>query len=183
MCLNLSPLNLQKAIQMLSVKLGIWRIFKLLIKYLTLQVNPKLSVLLFLWLYGDLYKYWSSVSLLPVQSDLITPNYPGLEEVQMCIPMSGCSLTTPLCCPFALTDEMQIFTSRVCKAQIRQEEEEEKEEGPQSCSSFHTCGEALHGQGEGQCQQRHVWEQARSSESLGCIRAPKRRDSRWNWQH
>lgn len=81
---------------------------------------------------------------------LITPNYPGLEEVQMCIPMSGCALTTPLCCPFALTDEMQIFTSPACEAQIRQEEEEE---GPLSCSSFHTCGEALHGRGEGQCQQ------------------------------
>lgn len=79
MCLNLSPLNLQKAIQMLSVKLGIWRIFKLLIKYLTLQVNAKLSVLLFLWLYGDLYKYWSSVSLLPVQSD---PHHPKLARTR-----------------------------------------------------------------------------------------------------
>lgn len=160
MCLNLSPLNLQKAIQMLSVKLGIWRIFKLLIKYLTLQVNAKLSVLLFLWLYGDLYKYWSSISLLPVWSVPHCPNYPGPEEVQMCIPMSGCSLTTPLCCPFVLTDEMQIFTSQACEAQIRQEEEEE---GPQSCSSFHTCGAALHGQGGGQCQQRHAGEPACSS--------------------
>lgn len=69
MCLNLSPLNLQKAIQVLSIKLGIWRIFKLLIKYLTLQVNAKLSVLLFMRLYDDLYKYWSSVSFLPLQLD------------------------------------------------------------------------------------------------------------------
>lgn len=105
---------------------------------------------------------------------LITPNYPGLEEEQMCIPTSGCSLTTPLCCPFALTDEMQIFTSRACEAQIRQEEAE----GPQSCSSFHTCGEALRGWGGGQCQQRHAWEPAHSSKSLGFIRARKHYGSR-----
>lgn len=179
MCLNLNPLNLQKAIQMLSVKLGIWRLFKLLIKYLTLQVNAKLSVLLFLWLYGDLYKCWSSGSLLPVQSE---PHHPKLSRTRGDTSVhSHVRLLTnnSLCCPFALTDEMQIITSWAREAQIRQEEEE----GPQSCSSFHTCGEVLHGQGEGLCQQRHTWEPAHSSKSLGFIRALKCNESRWNWQH
>lgn len=164
MCLNLSPLNLQKAIQVLSIKLGIWRIFKLLIKYLTLQVNAKLSVLLFLWLYDDLYKHRSSVSFLPLQSD---PNQ--LEEVQACVPVSGYPLATSSCCSFALTNEMQMFTSCACETQISREEEVES---PQSCSSFRTCNEvSLHRKGEGQCQWRHGWEQACSSKSLRFIRA------------
>lgn len=67
----------------------------------------------------------------------------------MCIPMSGYPLAAPLCCSFALTDEMQMFTKHACGTQIRQEEEAES---LWSCSSFQTCSEvSLRGKGEGQC--------------------------------
>lgn len=76
-----------------------------------------------------------------------TPNKLGLEKVQMCVPMSGYLFATPLCYPFALTDEMQMFTSHACETQISQKE---KVESPWSCSSFRTCSEVcLHGKGEG----------------------------------
>lgn len=50
----------------------------------------------------------------------ITPNKLGLEEVQMCTPMSGCPLAVPLCCSFALNSEMLMFASRACETQTRQ---------------------------------------------------------------
>lgn len=104
----------------------------------------------------------------------VTPGQ--VKEVQMCVPTSGNPLTTPLCCSFALTDEMQVFLSCACNTQIRQEEEAES---PWSRSSFQTCsGVCLHGKGEGQCQRRQGWEEAHYSKSQGFIRTPKCYESR-----
>lgn len=65
----------------------------------------------------------------------VTPNKLELEEVQVCISMSGYPLATPLCDSFAPTDEMQMFSSHPCETQIRQKEEAES---PLGYSSFQT---------------------------------------------
>lgn len=169
MCLNLSPLNLQKAIQLLSIKLGICGIFKLLIKYLTLQVNAKLSALLFLWLHGDLYKYQSSVSFLHCNQIHMAPykRTRGSENVHASVRLPT---VISLALLLSLINEMRMFTSQSYEIQIRQEE---VVESPQSCSFFQTCSEAfLHGKG-GHCQQRCGWEEACSSKTRGFIKVSK----------